>query len=157
VSLILGTLLLAGRDSREPPTDATAKEVGDAPMAFVGQGVSMAGLVGELLTEQALTLRSDGEAVLVLVPPDAVINGTAPMGLIGTAGQVMASGDAIDVTGTVWFFDRDAMAEDLGLILHDRLFDPWEGMPVLVADQIDATGVTTETELTVPQTKEADP
>ena len=150
VSVILGTLFLVGR-GREVPTESSPEEIAEAPAALLGDDVTLAGRVEELLTEQAFTLSSDGETVLVLIPPDAMVNGLTPVGLgSGAASQLAVRDAVIDVTGTLWSFDRDSMAEDLGLVLNERLFSPWEGQPVVVADQIATTSQASLTKETTP-------
>jgi hypothetical protein len=138
VAVVLGTLFLVGSGGRESPTDATPEQIAAAPLGLIGQGVTVTGSVDELLTDQALTVSNAGETVLVLVPPDAVLNGLSPVGLVGTAGRVIAPGDHVDVAGTIWSFDRVSLSEEHGLILHERLFAPWQGTFVVVADEVQA-------------------
>jgi hypothetical protein len=53
-------------------------------------------------------------------------------------------GDQDDVrfTGVVDEFDREQVADELGIVLNDALFERWEGEPSIVVDRLELEPVT---------------
>jgi hypothetical protein len=137
--LVPALLLSLGLLACEPAEETAVEEVLQSPASVMGESVTVSGLVDTLLTERALTISDEGsgDPLLVLVQPTAVLNGINPTGVLEPVGQIVRSGDTVQIIGTVESFDREAMAEDLGMVLNEELFDPWEGSEVLVADQLD--------------------
>jgi hypothetical protein len=138
VPAVLLTLVLV---ACEPAQETAVDEVLESPASMMGQGVTVSGEVDTLLTERALTLRDEGSGgqLLVLVRPTAIMNGINPTGVLEPVGQIIQSGDTVQIIGTVDQFEREAMAEDLGMVLNEELFASWDGGEVLVADQLDVS------------------
>jgi hypothetical protein len=136
-ALLLTLVLMAC----EPAQETAVEEVLESPASLMGEGVTVSGEVDTLLTERALTIRDEGSGgqLLVLVRPTAVMNGINPTGVLEPVGQIIQSGDTVQIIGTVESFEREAMAEDLGMVLNEELFAPWDGSEVLVADQLDVS------------------
>lgn len=146
LAIVLGAILVFGGSN-----DSTTQTVGTAaivaePAAYEGDRVVVTGRIDELLTDGAMTMGSDlaPEDLLVLIEPSAFVGGygiggpmTAPLP-VGTSYE---AGDVVQVAGTVRGFDREAMADELGLVLNDELFASWEGEPALVVDRLDVATV----------------
>ncbi len=79
------------------------------------------------------------EPLLVLLTPATIVNGTAVTlgGPTVDLVQLISPEGALRIVGTIDTFNSVALAERLGIVLNEDLFAPWEGDPVLVADQID--------------------
>ena len=139
--LVSAVLLSLGLMACEPAEETAVEEVLESPAAVMGEGVTVSGEVDTLLTERALTIRDEGsgDPLLVLVRPTAIMNGINPAGVLEPVGQIVRSGDTVQIIGTVESFDREAMAEDLGMVLNEELFDAWDGSEVLIADQLDVS------------------
>lgn len=148
VALILGAVLVFGgsSDGTINTESVSAAAVVAEPNAYEGDRVVVTGRIDELLTDGAMTVGSDlaPTDLLVLVEPNALVGGYlvgAPMAAPLPVGTTYETGDVVQVAGTIRDFDRDAMADELDLVLNDELFDTWEGQPVLVVDQLDVATV----------------
>lgn len=131
--IAIGAVLLASRDA-SLIEDLRPEEIAGDPVGLMDESVVTTGYVHEMLTEHAMTVASDANAepVLVLLTANALVNGSPPV-----AGALLRVDEPVQLFGTVGSFDRQAMADDLGIILHEDLFGAWEGAPVIIADQVD--------------------
>lgn len=149
IVVILGALFLLGGDGDDAGLAQTASlaEVVEDRDQWLDERVVVSGRVNELLTTRALAIGSDlaEEDLLVLIDPTGVIRGygLATGAVPYPVGDIYEVGDVVQVTGVVREFDRDALAEELGLVLNDELFDPYEGQMALVIDRLDVATVGT--------------
>ena len=145
-AVVLGAVLVfGGTNGNTTQTVGTAAIVTE-PGAYQGDRVVATGRIDELLTDGAIAMGSDlaPADLLVLIEPTAYVGGYgigAPMAAPLPVGTTYEVGDVIQVSGTVRDFDRDAMSNELGLVLNDELFADWEGQPALVVDRLDVATV----------------
>ena len=148
--LVAAILLLAALANRPPVPGATAQGILSDPGAYMGERVAASGRVEELLTHRALTLAGGPtqDPLLVLVEEPAVVNAYAEDGggtLTGYVpdahGPLYRPQTLVWLTGTVERFDRATLASQLDIVLDARLFGSYEGKPVLVVDQLDASSL----------------
>jgi hypothetical protein len=138
--------LLALDDGLEPTRTVGVAAIMAEPDAYEGDRLVVSARIDELLTDRVVTVGSDlaADDLLVLIAPNAFVGGYglgAPMSVPLPAGQAYEPGDVVQFAGTVRAFDRDTMSEDLGLVLDDELFGPYDDAPALVADRLDVTTV----------------
>jgi hypothetical protein len=146
VVAIVAAILVLGADDGDPVVStASVAEIVDDPDAMIDERVTTSGRVQELLTDRALSIGSDlaDDDLLVLMESSASVGG---YGLGGTSvplpvGQTYEPGDVAQFQGTLREFDRDALSDELGLVLNDELFDAWADRPALVVDRLDVTTV----------------
>lgn len=165
--------------SSEPPQRVAIADLEEQASPMAGESVTVEGEVEETLSEQALTMREPGndESLLVIVTSTTMVQGSAPvadpvdpLGVqadpLGDAGQVdpatelepvlpvIPSSGPLRVVGTIGTFDREALADELGVALVEDRFAPWEGSPYLLADRIetdfDPSTIPPETPLATP-------
>ncbi|MEX1343492.1 MAG: hypothetical protein AB1Z63_02345, partial [Candidatus Limnocylindrales bacterium] len=58
---------------------------------------------------------------------------TAPFAIA----DLVSHEDDVRSTGVVDEFDQEQMAAELGIVLHDGLFERWEGEPSIVVDRLE--------------------
>ncbi len=140
--MVAGAFLVVGC-SGGPVEDVDVADVTeDGAAASPDDGtVSLTGDVEEILTEFALTVTDagSGDPLLVLLVPGTMMNG-ASVTLGGQAGglaQVIPPEGTLQLVGTIDTFDSATLAERLGIVLNDELFAPWQGEPVLIAQQVE--------------------
>lgn len=150
--VVVGALILIDDDAADdalPALGATSSSVSEIvgdPDALLDERVTTSGRVEELLTDRAFAIGSDlaTGSVLVLMDPASTVAGYG-IGAPGVAplpaGEVYDEGDVVQVTGTIREFDRDALSDELGLVLNDEIFDRWEGNPALVIERLDVATV----------------
>lgn len=149
VAVVLAALLaalLALDDGLEPTRTVGVAAIMAEPAAYEGDRLVVSARIDELLTDRVVTVGSDlaADDLLVLIAPNAFVGGYGvgvPMSVPLPAGQAYEPGDVVQFAGTVRAFDRDTMSEDLGLVLDDELFGPYDDEPALVADRLDVTTV----------------
>lgn len=140
--LVAGAFLLTGC-SAEPIEEVGVEDVTEDGQAVhpEDETVSLTGEVDEILTESAVTVTDERseEPLLVLLTPATIVNGMAvtPGGQPGGIGQVISPEGTLQIIGTIDTFDSLALAEQLGIVLNEELFAPWEGDPVLIAAQVE--------------------
>lgn len=144
-ALILGAALILG-DTPQPTSSVGAAAIVAEPAAYEGDRVVVSGRIDELLTDRVVAMGSDlaEDDLLVLLQPTAFVGGYgigAPMAAPLPGGEAYEPGDVIQVTGTVRDFERDQMADELGLVLNEELFNAWEGAPALVAERLEVATV----------------
>lgn len=108
--------------------------VTDDPNAYMGQEVTVAGPITEVLGV-------DGQIAVVIVERDVI--GDDPALIIPTSEDVFmdtawATGEEIQVTGTVQAFDMASIEDQIGRDLDDALFAGYEDYPVILAAQATA-------------------
>lgn len=137
--IAVGAVLVVGGSSGSSPTEASVAQIVDAPATFEGDRVTTDGEVDELLTDRALVVQGDvtDEELLVVIRSTAFIGGypgsaTVPFAIADLVGD----GDDVRFTGVVDEFDQEQMTDELGIVLHDGLFERWEGEPSIVVDQL---------------------
>lgn len=140
--IAIGAMLLVDGEQREEFTPRSIAELVTEPSQHIGERVAVTGRVDELLTDRALAIGSDlaEDDLLVLINTDATIRGYAyPRTAVipVPAGEFYEVGDVVQFIGEVRDFDRDALAEELDLVLNDELFATWDGRPVVIMDQLD--------------------
>lgn len=144
--IIIGAALLFGGDAPAETQTASVADIVDDPAALMDDRVVVTGRIEELLTDRALAIGSDTAAddVLVLLAPTALIRGYGlgtTTGIPLPVGETYEQGDVVQFAGTLREFDREALSEDLGLVLNDELFDSWSDDPALVIDRLDVATV----------------
>ncbi|MEX1295737.1 MAG: hypothetical protein AB1Z67_06160 [Candidatus Limnocylindrales bacterium] len=145
LAAILAVLLVLD-DGLEPTQTVGAASIVAEPAEYEGDRVAVTGRIDELLTDRVVTVGSDlaADDLLVLMAPNAFVGGYGvgvPMTVPLPAGEAYEPGDVVQFAGTVRYFDRLAMSEQLGLTLNPALFDAWDGKPALVADRLDVATV----------------
>ncbi len=143
---VADTALLFGGDDPAETQTASVADIVDDPAALMDDRVVVTGRIEELLTDRALAIGSDTAAddVLVLLAPSALIRGYGlgtTTGIPLPVGATYEQGDVVQFAGTLREFDREALSEDLGLVLNDELFDRWSDDPALVIDRLDVATV----------------
>ena len=141
--IIVGALLFVDGDGEGgAAANHSVADIVDDPSAVMGERVVVAGRIDELLTDRALTMGSDlaTEDVLVLMDARAAVRG---YGIATTgapplpAGDIYEVGNVVQFAGVVREFDREQMAEELGLVLNEDLFAAYDGQPTVVVDRLD--------------------
>jgi hypothetical protein len=147
LAIAAAALLLAALANRPPVPTAPLAGILATPGSYLGQQVVVNGQVEDLLTHRAFTLEasSSRESLLALVEDSAVETaaGAAADALSGYVpqlhGPLYRTDDPVKLVGTVERFDRATLADQLDMALSPRLFDSFEGQPVLVVEQLDTT------------------
>ena len=140
IAIALGAAFLVGQGAGDPAEEvAVADVVDDSPGPEIQEPVVVEGEVGEFLTDRAMTLTDPGagEPLLVLVRQTAMINGVGYPGGMVPIDQIVPPERPVQVLGVTQTFDRERMADDLGIVLNEELFETWQGGRVLLAEQID--------------------
>ena len=143
--IAFGAVVVVGGASSSPPAEASVAQIVDEPAAFEGDRVASDGEVDELLTDRALVVqgeRADDE-LLVIIRSTAYVSGspmtpTMPFGIP----DLVSDEDEVRFTGVVDEFDQERMADELGIVLNDDLFERWEGEPSIVVDRLELEPVT---------------
>lgn len=144
VVVVFGAILVFGDGGQGPTVSiVSVAEIVDDPDALTGERVVTSGRVQELLTDRALSIGSDlaGSDLLVLIESGAFVGGYS-LGVSSVplpVGEAYEPGDVAQFQGTLREFDRDALSDELGLVLNDELFDTWADRPALVVDRLDVT------------------
>jgi hypothetical protein len=142
VIAVAGALVLTGC-AAEPVEEVDVADVTeDQPAASrEDETVSLTGDVDEILTESALTVTDaqSEEPLLVLLTPMTTVNGTTVTlgGQPGGVAQVIPPEGTLQLVGTIDTFDSATLSEQLGIVLNDELFAPWDGEPVLITQQVE--------------------
>ena len=140
--LIIGLLiwaLMAGDENADEvlPGGVTVDDITDNPARYLGQTVTTAGEVDEILGPRAFTIGGDdfiGEDELLVVGANQL---PAIQGRPGA--EQLAENDVVTVRGTVRRFVLADVERDLGVDLEDNLFRDWADKPAIVAQQISVT------------------
>jgi hypothetical protein len=121
------------------PTEASVAQIVAQPAAFEGDRVVSDGEVDELLTDRALVVQDQGtdDELLVVIRSTAYVSGfpASPSVPFAIHGRVEDEDD-VRFTGVVDEFDQEEMADELGIVFNDGLFDRWEGEPSIVVDRL---------------------
>jgi hypothetical protein len=140
IAIVLGAAFLVGQGAGDPAEEVAVADVaGDTSEPEAEEPVVVTGQVAEFLTDRAMTL-TDSEAdepLLVLVRQTAMINGVGYPGGMVPIDQIVPPERPVEILGTVGTFDREGVAEDLGVVLNEELFEAWQGRRMLLANQID--------------------
>jgi hypothetical protein len=135
----IGAVVVVGNFSSSPPDEVSVAQIVEEPAAFEGDRVASDGEVDELLTDRALVVEDEGtgDELLVVIGSTAFVSGyptspTVPL----VASDFVSDQDDVRFTGVVDEFDREQMANELGTVLHDGLFEPWEGEPSIVVSRL---------------------
>ncbi len=136
--IAIGAVAVVGGSSGSPPADASVAQIVDEPATFEGDRVASDGEVKELLTDRTLVVQGEAtDELLLVIRSTAFVSGyptspTVPFALSGLVGDE----DEVRFTGVVDEFDREQMADELDIVLHDGLFGRWEGEPSIVVDRL---------------------
>lgn len=141
----IGAVVVVGGPSSSPPAEASVAQIVDEPAAFEGDRVTTDGEVDELLTDRTLVVRGEDadDELLVVIRSTAFVSGypmspTVPLAVSSLVGNQ----DDVRLTGVVDEFDRERVADELGIVLNDGLFERWEGEPSIVVDRLELEPVT---------------
>lgn len=138
-TIVVGALLLTGNVSQ--PAQASVSEILQRPAAFDGERVVSEGDIDEFLTDRSLVVEGAGDredGLLVLIRPGAVVTGypgAQPPAL--PVAELLERDSRVEFRGTVDVFEQSEMSDELGIVLHPRLFAGWEGRPSVIVDRID--------------------
>ncbi len=110
--------------------------VTDDPASYQSQTVTVAGPITEVIG-------AEGQIALVIVERDLL--GDDPALIIPESEDVFmnaawATGEEIQITGTVQQFDMAGLEEQLGRDLDDNLFTGYEDYPVIIASEASLLG-----------------
>lgn len=137
--IVFGAVVIVGSSGSSAPTEASVAQIVDEPAAFEGDRVESDGEVDELLTDRTLVVQGEGtdDELLVVIRPTAFVSGypTSPTVPFAISGLVGTEDDVL-FTGVVEEFDQEQMSDQLGIVLHDGLFERWEGEPSIVVDRL---------------------
>lgn len=106
----------------------------DTPQNVYGQRVNAPAEVENVIGTRALTVGSgerEEDEILVISRQPLI-----PVGAAGPGIPLYQRDDSIRVVGEVQEFNREALQQELGVDLSEDLFVKWEGLPVVVADDI---------------------
>ena len=116
---------------------ATAGEIADDPDGFIGRWVSVSGEISRVVSPTAFLLGGDefvGDDELLVVGADipAVQEKALQRGPI-------AQDDIMGVIGPVREFELAAVERELGTDLDDATFEPYDGRPFVLAQDVHVT------------------
>ncbi|MEX1334180.1 MAG: hypothetical protein AB1Z66_02655 [Candidatus Limnocylindrales bacterium] len=138
--IALGAVVLVGGSASGGPTEASVAQIVDEPADFEGDRVASDGEVEELLTDRTLVVQGEApdEDLLLVIRSTAFVSGypSAPTAPFAIA-DLVSDEDDVRFTGVVDEFDQEQMAAELGIVLHDGLFERWEGEPSIVVDRLE--------------------
>jgi hypothetical protein len=141
IVIAVGAALLVGQGAGDPAEEVAVADIADdTSEPDTDESLVVEGQVDEFLTDRAMTLTDPNtdEPLLVLVRQTAMINGIGYPGGMVPIDQIVSSDRPVQILGTVQTFDRERMAEELGIVLNEELFETWQGQRVLLAEQIDS-------------------
>ncbi|HRN96115.1 MAG TPA: hypothetical protein PLD54_01575 [Candidatus Levybacteria bacterium] len=113
--------------------NVSLEEVVADPTAFVGQVISVRGIVQDQIGTQGLTIDTTNIETekLLVVSRDALIG-------VGSGPGESAYGkyDGVRVSGVVRMFSLSELETEIGTDLNDETYQAYEGKPVIIADSI---------------------
>jgi hypothetical protein len=127
----------AGTATVPASVGATAGEIADDPDGFIGRWVSLGGEISRVVSPTAFLLGGDdfvGDDELLVVGANipAVQEKALERGPV-------AEDDIVGVIGPVREFELAAVERDLGTDLDDATFEPYEGRPFVLAQDVRVT------------------
>ncbi len=137
--IAIGTVVVVGGSSG-PPAEASVAQIVDEPAAFEGHRVVSDGEVDELLTDRTFVVQGEGtdDELLVVIRSTAFVSGYSMSPTVPFAiSDLVSDEDDVHFTGVVDEFDQEQMADELGIVLHDALFERWEGEPSIVVERLE--------------------
>ncbi len=103
----------------------TISMIADNPSEFMGQNVTVTGVVTDIINESAFTLRSAGGT-----GNEVVVAGAANMI------PSISEGNQVQVSGTVRQFDLQEFETALNADWNDNLFADWTDRPAIMANNV---------------------
>jgi hypothetical protein len=115
-------------------TDKQVAQIVEDPQRYYGQRVTLTGNVGSILGSRAFTLDAPGVAVNKLL----IISKTPiePIGGSGLEYSMFQPSERVQIKGHVEYFSIQDVENELNADLVNSVFLPWEGRPVIVADEV---------------------
>jgi hypothetical protein len=108
---------------------ATPEKVVEQPSRYIGEEVSLSGVVGELYEQRAFEL----EGTRPFFDDDLLVLAKSP---VTFAGVPLQRDDAVVVTGQVREFNGSELRNDLGWNVSTDIEEDWRAKPMIVATSI---------------------
>lgn len=140
-ALVARQIFLNPRKAQAAPSPkaeggATLADITDNPEEFLGDEVTVDGIVAETIDPRLFVIVSPGDKQLVEGAGFTELDRGVLVANTTGSDVLLKEGQAVQAKGTVQKFDVGEVKRALGVTLEDGLFTNWAGRPVVMADQI---------------------